>query len=397
MIPEIRDQYNRDFTREKYQRFLSDIEQEYDHRPAFRICETPVFIPNLLKKKLVSACRHIYEVVCQPDFKQITQGAINHPSLQVPAEDYHTRFLQMDFGVCENEKAEPEPQLIELQGFPSLYFFQDQLAKAYRRNFDIPTHMSVHPEGHDSEDYLDLLREVIVGDHDPNNVVLLDVEPEKQHTYIDFLGAAKHLGVKVLCITDLKKSGRKLYYIDEEGNKIRVERIYNRVIFDELNQRNDLQREFYFRDDVEVEWVGHPSWFFRISKYTLPLLENPYIPESHFLNKLEHYPEDLSQYVLKPLYSFAGSGVRLEITREELEEIEDKENYILQKRVQYSPVIQTPTEPAKCEIRMMMIWEKGHDTGRLVNNLVRLSKGKMSGVKYNKDKEWVGASIGFFE
>lgn len=397
MIPEIRKQYNDSFTDEKYQSFLKDIEVEYNHRPPFRISETPVFIPNKLKQQLMDACQHIYNVVVQPDFKQITQNAIRHPSLQVPAEDYHTRFLQMDFGICVDDEGNLSPQLIELQGFPSLYFFQDQLAKAFRKHFQVPENFTVHPEGRDTEYYLQILRNVIVGDHDPENVVLLDVEPEEQATYIDFLGAAHHLGIKVLCISKLKKRGPKLYYLDDDGKEVRVERIYNRVIFDELKQRDDLKREFSFKDDVDVEWVGHPSWFFRISKYTLPLLKSPFVPDSYFLDQLDAYPEDLEQYVLKPLYSFAGSGVKIDITKKDLDDISDKENYILQKKVQYSPVIETLSEPAKCEIRMMMIWEKGRDSGRLVNNLVRLSKGLMSGVKYNKDKNWVGASVGFFE
>lgn len=399
MIPEIRNQYNRDFSPSKYRQFLEHIEREYNHLPPFRISETPVFIPNSLKSELIEACKHIYEVIGQSNFKEMTQGAINHPSLQVPAEDYHTRFLQMDFGICRDSDGNMSPQLIELQGFPSLYFFQDQLAKAYKAIFNIPSQFTVHPEGHDPNHYLELLQRVVIGDHDPKQVVLMDVEPEKQNTYIDFLGASYHLGIKVLCISNLKKRGKKLYYLDERGKEVPVRRIYNRVIFDELKQRDDLKREFSFRDEVDVEWVGHPSWFFRISKYTLPLLDSPFVPKSYFLHQLDRVPDDLDQYVLKPLYSFAGSGVKINITKEDLDSIEDKQNYILQKKVQYSPVIKTLNEPAKCEIRMMMIWDKepNTDSGILVNNLVRMSKGLMSGVKYNKDKDWIGASVGFFE
>ncbi len=398
MIPEIRRKYNQKFSPSKYQDFLNHIEQEYNHLPPFRIAETPVFIPNALKEQLITACKDIYKVIGRSDFKKITQGAINHPSLQVPAEDYHTRFLQMDFGVCRDSDGKLTPKLIELQGFPSLYFFQDQLAKAYNRFFDIPSHFSAHPEGREPDHYLHLLHKVIVGDHNPRQVILLDVEPEKQDTYIDFLGAAAHLGIKVLCVSDLKKRGNKLYYLDREGKEVPVKRIYNRVIFDELKHRDDLECEFSFRDEVDVEWVGHPSWFFRISKYTMPLIESP-VPKSYFLHRLDKRPDELGRFVLKPLYSFAGSGVKINITQEDLDRIEDKENYILQEKVYYTPVIETPNEPAKCEIRMMMIWDKepNVNSGYLVNNLVRLSKGLMSGVKYNKDKDWIGASVGFFE
>lgn len=397
MIQNHRQQYLAQFTQEKYQRFLDSIAKEYNHRPPFRIAETPIFIPNILKERLITACNDINKVIVQPNFKEITADAIKHPHLQVPGEDYHTRFLQMDFGICKDEHGDPTPQLIEIQGFPSLYFFQDLLSKAYREHFEIADNLHVHLDGLNSASYIELLREVIVGENDPKHVVLLEVEPEKQATYIDFLGAEHHLGIKVLCISQLKKDGRKLYYLSENGERVEIHKIYNRVIFDELNQRDDIKREFYFRDEVDVEWVGHPNWFFRISKYTMPLLESPYVPESVYLDRIETYPDNLEDYVLKPLYSFAGSGVKLNITKQDLDAIADRENFILQKKIKYEPIVQTPGEPVKCEIRMLMLWNKGESQARIVNNLVRLSKGEMIGVRYNKDKDWVGASVGYFE
>ncbi len=396
MIKDLRERYNQSFTAEKYQRFLQTIESEHGHMPSFRIAETPIFIPDILKDKLVEACRNIMKVISQPNFNELTKDAIKDPSLKVPNEDKHTRFLQMDFGVTLNEKGELHPQLIELQGFPSLYAFQVILAKAYKEHFEIPEEMTTHPEGHSTEEYLEILRKVIVGDTDPKNVILLEVEPWKQNTAIDFYATQSYLGIKVLCISDLKKEGRKLFYLNEQGEKVAVKKIYNRVIFDELDQREDIEREFYFKDEVDVEWIGHPGWFFRISKYILPLFDSQYVPKTFYLEDLKDYPEDLENYVLKPLYSFAGSGIQLDVTKEELDGIKDRENYILQRKVEYAPVIETPSEPAKCEIRMMMVWEKDAAEGQLVNNLVRLTKGRMVGVKFNKNKDWVGAGVGFF-
>lgn len=392
----MRSWFNANFTEAKYERFKKYIVNAYDHTPNFRLAETPVFFDQELKEKILQACEDINETILQPNFKELTKGAIKHPDLAVPNEDYHTRFLQMDFGICKNEAGEIVPQLIELQGFPSLYFFQDLLYKAYVENFDVPDKYTVHFEGLDSVRYLDLLRKEIVGDNDPKTVVLLEVEPEKQATYIDFLGAEGHLGIKVLCITDLLKRGKELYYRDGDGKEIRIRRIYNRVIFDELKERTDLKREYYFHDEVDVEWVGHPNWFFRISKYTMPLFNSPFVPDCFYLDQLEEYPEDLHNYVLKPLYSFAGSGVKLSISAKDLDEIEEKEHFILQKKVSYEPLIETPTGLAKCELRVMMIWEKDSEQVKIVNNLVRISKGEMVGVKYNRDKDWVGASVGFF-
>ena len=397
MVSEVRQHFNQKFTEPKYQKFLNYLAEAYDHKPNFRIAETPVFVPNDLRLRLREACDQITEVFCQPNFKEITKNAILQPEHPVPKEDYHTRFIQVDFGICKDENGELTPKLIEVQGFPSLYFFQDLLAKAYRKFFEIPENFKNYPGELTSETYLELLRQVIVGDNDPENVVLLEIEPEKQVTKIDFLGAAHHLGIKVLCISDLIKEGEDLYYENPDGRKVHIHKIYNRVIFDELQLKDDLKRQFYFKDEVNVEWVGHPNWFFRISKYTLPLLESKYVPRSFYLDQLDSYPDNLENYVLKPLYSFAGSGVRLNVNRNDLDQIDNPENFIIQERVNYGPFIATPTGPAKCEIRMMTIWQPGQPKAEIVNNLVRISKGEMIGVRYNKDKDWVGASIGMLE
>ncbi|MEM9918019.1 MAG: hypothetical protein AAF990_07985 [Bacteroidota bacterium] len=395
MISQIREQYNKAFTQEKYENFLNHIAAQYDHRPPFKISETPVFIPEKLKKQLIEACETITDILCKPNFKELSQSAIL-PGQIVPGEDEHTTFLQMDFGICKDANGELSPQLIEIQGFPSLYFFQDLVAEAYKKFFDIPDNYSHLFNGLQREDYYDMLRRICVGDSKPEEVVLLEVDPTNQVTYIDFKIAEKELGIAIKCVTDLKKEGKDVYYIDDNGRKVGVQKIINRVIFDELIKRDDLEREFRFTEEANVEWIGHPHWFFRISKHTLPYLDNPYVPKSFFLNELDSLPEDLDNYVLKPLYSFAGTGVMININRFDLDAIKDPENYILQRKVEYAPLVETLDIPSKCEIRMLMLWEKGQPRPIIVNNLARLSKGEMIGVRYNKNKTWVGGGVGFF-
>ncbi|MEN9610425.1 MAG: hypothetical protein RLZZ628_1239, partial [Bacteroidota bacterium] len=342
------------------------------------------------------ACDEVVNVLIQPDFKQKTENALEKRH-RVPNEDAHPTFLVIDFGICENENGALMPQLIELQGFPSLYFFQYTLAKKYRCHFDLPKNSTTYLNGLDEAHYVEVLREVIVGDTAPEQVVLLEIEPMKQATVIDFLATQKALGIKILCITEVLKKDKKLYYKDENGNNIQILKIYNRVIFDELERRKDLKLNFNFTDELDVEWIGHPNWFFRISKYTMPFLKSEFIPETHFLKDFKgHYPTDLNNYVLKPLFSFSGQGVQLHVTKSDLDKIQDKDNYILQKKVQYKPALAAPNEPVKVEIRMLLVWKKNEAKPRLINNLIRLSKGEMIGVRYNKDKDWVGSSAGFF-
>jgi hypothetical protein len=396
MIADIRSKFNREFTQETYDRFYNEIVTKYDHAPSFRICETPGFIPNIMKDRLIEACDEIMAVIDQPNFKELTEGAFSDKDIIVPNEDDAPKFLQFDFGVCLDENGDPIPKLIELQGFPSLYFYQYYLGAMYRKHFDIPEGFSQHVDGITPDSYLDLLRDEIVGDTNPKQIILLEIEPEKQATAIDFFAAADKLGIKVLCITDLIKRDKNLYYLDDDGEEVRILKIFNRIIFDELQQRDDLKREFYFRDEVDVEWIGHPNWFYRISKFTMPLLKGKYVPNSYYLDKLKELPANLEDYVLKPLYSFAGSGVIINVTREIIDSIKNKSNFLLQEKVQYHPVIETLDVPAKCEIRLMLIRSSKENSTKIVTNLMRLSKGEMVGVRYNKDRTWVGSSIGFF-
>ncbi|MCG8331024.1 MAG: hypothetical protein MI974_25245 [Chitinophagales bacterium] len=395
MITSLRQQFNSNFEDKNYQSLLNWVESQYNYRPPFRIAETPVFIPHKLKNQLIEACEEITDVIVRSDFKERSQGAVL-AGQEVPNETEHTTFLQMDFGICKNANGELKPQLIEVQGFPSLYFFQDLIARGYKKHYNIDDKFTHLFGGLNSSSYIELLRNAIIGDHNPENVILLEIEPEKQVTAIDFIAAKHSIGIEPVCVSDLIVRGKDVFY-EKEGKEIRVERIFNRVIFDELIKRDDLQREFYFTHEHNVSYVGHPNWFFRISKHTLPLIDSQYVPKSYFLNELDEWPTDLHNYVLKPLYSFAGTGVIININRHDLEGIKDPENYILQRKVEYAPVVTTPSEPSKCEIRMLMLWEKGAPRPVIVNNLARLSKGLMVGVRYNKNKDWVGGSVGFFE
>ena len=397
MIPKYRKAFNENFTQEAYEALLKETNEKFNYVPKFKIAETPVFIPNLLRERLIEACNDIMKVINQPDFKNLTEGAFFDESMKVPNEDEHSKFIQFDFGICLDENGDPTPKLIELQGFPSLYFYQDLLGKLYKKHYNLPEHLSIHPLGISSDEFIEKLRTEIVGDTDPKQVILLEIEPEKQATAIDFFCTEATLGIKILCISKLIKKGKQLFYLDENGNEIRVLKIYNRIIFDELDQRTDLKREFYFQDEVDVEWIGHPNWFFRISKFTMPLLKGDYVPKSYYLNQLENIPEDLENYVLKPLFSFAGAGVEIHVTKDMIDGITNKANYLLQEKVAYHPIVETLDVPAKCEIRMMLLHNKKSNTTEIVSNLMRLSKGEMIGVKYNKDKTWVGGSTGLFE
>lgn len=396
MHQQARKAFNESFSEEKYNHFIASVEKDFPGQLDFRLAESPVFVPLELKKKLIRASEEIIDVLISPDFTAKTDRAV--PADQnVPNENAHTSFLAIDFAVCKNEQGELIPQLIELQGFPSLYAYQAFLSEKFKDSFSIPSDFNYVFGGLNELSYIEKLRSLIVSGHNPEEVILLEIFPEKQKTKIDFAVTEKMLGVKAVCYTKLIKEGRKLFY-DLNGRKIRVKRIYNRLIFDDLLNYPDLITDYKLTDDVDVQWVGHPNWFFRISKFSMPFLKSEFVPETKFVSDYNgSFPANLDNYVLKPLFSFAGSGVKLHVTNEILAEITDPENYILQRKVVYEPVIQAPDGLVKCEIRLMYGWPDQANRPELLTSLSRLSRGEMIGVRFNKDFTWVGGTAGFYE
>ena len=391
----LRDTFNKNFTEEKYSNYMKEIDAVSPGALDFRNAETPIFIPKEFTKKMLVACEDIIDIIVAPNFKSLTDRSIPE-DVFVPGEEGHAQCMVFDFGICENANGEYEPQLIEMQGFPTLYAFQAFYSEITAAYADLPSNYSSYLNGYTRETYIELLKEIIVGDDKLEEVILLEIFPDQQKTRIDFHATKQLLGVETVCLTKLKSEGTTLFYVKENGEKQIVKRIYNRLIFDDLQQQANLGEIIDLKKEYDVKWVPHPNWFYRISKFTLPFIDNPYVPETFFLNEVT-MPVNLDEYVLKPLFSFAGMGVVIDVTQQDIDNIKDPENWILQRKVHYAPIILTPDEPAKAEIRLFYFWKEGSARPIAVHNLARLSKGKMIGTRYNKDKTWVGGTIAYFE
>ncbi len=395
MIDKYRKLFNESFSLEKYHEFQDSVTSDFDYMPTFRMAETPFFISKKLKSQLIEGCNDVIKLIQQSDFNTLTDRALEL-NTKVPNEDNHTTFLAIDFGICE-ENNEIIPKLIEVQGFPSLYNYQYVIYDKFKKIYPFLEELTPFINGITPEEYINILEEVICNNHPKENVILLEIEPEKQNTKIDFYYCRRDIGIPIVCVTEIIKKGNQLFYLNENGNEILIKRIYNRVIFDELELRKDLKLNFSFSDNLDVEWAGHPNWFFRISKFILPYLKGKYFIETTLLSELKSIPEDLENYVLKPLFSFSGSGVIFHVKKEDIEAVVDKELYILQKKVNYIPILQSPDGKVKVEVRVLCVWKKEDKAPTLLCNLVRLSRGEMIGVKFNKDKDWVGGTLGLFE
>ena len=398
MIPSLRRQFNGGFTPDKYQVFLRRIEDACGTHVQFRLSETPCFFPqSLLDRMAADGTELIRQLVESAEYRARSNASIPG-EFCVPNEPEHPMFIQVDFGLVRDGAGELQPKLVELQAFPSLYAYQVALAQSYIDVFELNRfeggdRLRSFLSGLDGKSYRELLRQAIVGTHDPENVILMEIHPQEQKTLPDFLLTEKMLGVRTVDIEAIKKQGSQLYY-ERGGGRVPIRRIYNRAIVDEL-QRKRIKLGFDWRDDLDVEWAGHPNWYFRISKFSIPYLRHESVPKTWFLDRLDRIPDDLQSYALKPLYSFAGLGVVIAPTKEDIEAIPaaNRSAYILQERLHFEPLIETPFGGTKAEVRVMYVWQ---DELKAVLTIIRMGRGLMMGVDHNTNMEWVGASAGLW-
>ena len=388
-MPSYRQDFNSRFTSEKYELLRREMTSRCGMDVPFALCETPCFFPDALVKRMGEDGKAlIRQLVDNPEYRARSEASIP-AEFRVPNEAAHPMFIQVDFGLVRDAVGELQPKLVELQAFPSLYAYQAVLAQAYIDAFGLDPSLRYFLSGLESPSYKRLLQDAIVAGHDPVHVVLMEVHPEEQKTRPDFLLTEKLLGIRTVCITNIHKDGQRLFY-EEAGKRVPIERIYNRTIVDEL-ERKGVALPFDFRDELDVEWAGHPNWYFRISKYSIPYLKHPSVPRTWFLDQLPEVPSDLENFVLKPLYSFAGLGVVIAPSRADIDAIPaaQRGEFILQERLSFTPIVETPHGATKVELRIMYVWL---DELVPVLTIVRMGRGLMMGVDQNKNLKWVGSS-----
>ncbi len=400
MIEPYRSEFNARFTDAKYAELLRKLDERTGTRIEFRVAETPCFFARELIERMVQAGIELTEqLLGNVEYMVASQAAIPKQWC-VPGQDARPHFMTVDFGLVRDSAGELQPKLVEMQAFPSIFGYQPLLAKTYIEVFGLDRNLEFLFGGMGEERYWETMREVIVGEHEAENVVLAEVEPEGQKTLPDFRMTEKALGIKTVDVAKLVKEGSKLFYRDARGKLVPVERIYNRVIVDEL-LRKDVKLPFDYRDELQVEWAGHPNWYFQVSKFSLPYLNHATVPAAVFLDDWfagvgrERLPEDREQWVFKPLYSFAGKGITFAPTDAELAAVPARERseYLLQERVKFEPVIRTPEGMTQAEIRILYVWPEGKPLTPMTS-LVRMGRGLMMGVDYNRDRTWVGGSAG---
>lgn len=401
MIESYRSDFNARFTQAKYAELLRRLDRRTNAHVDFRVAETPCFFPRDLMEEMVQAGIDLtHQLVDNPEYMRRSATAIP-ARFRMPNEDAHPHFMTVDFGLVRDASGALKPQLVEMQAFPSIFGYQPLVAQEYIDVFELDPKLEYFFGGMDEGKYWSSMRDVIVGGHDPENVVLAEVDPELQKTLPDFHMHEEHLGIRTVNVTELVKQGKKLHY-RSDGKLVPIDRIYNRVIVDEL-ERKGVTLPFDYRDALDVEWAGHPNWYFRISKFSIPYLDHPTVPAAVFLDDWyaghgrERLPADRENWVFKPLYSFAGKGIQFAPTDADLDAIPVslRHDYLLQGRIHFVPVIATPEGMTQAEVRILYVWP---DKGKLtpMTSLVRMGRGLMMGVDHNRDRAWVGGSAGLF-
>jgi hypothetical protein len=411
VIPSLRSDFNARFRPEAFRNLLHSLDAIASTHIAFPIAETPCFFPQALLDEMARIGADLtHQLIDDPAYLARSLAAIPE-RWRCADQNAHPHFLTADFGLIRNSDGSIAPRLVEIQAFPSVFGFQFAASEAYRTAFRLDSSLKYLLGGLDESAYWKLLSRTIVAGHDPETVVLVDVDPANQKTLPDFHITADRLGIRIVDIATLepidpasKSPGQRRRLAWRNGSRlIPIRRIYNRAIVDELI-RKQIPLQFDYRESFDVEWAGHPNWYFHISKFSIPFLDHPAVPPAFFLDQLyrdtglrDRFEANRNHWILKPLFSFAGQGIRFAPTDADLTAIPapDRANYLLQERVTFVPVIDTPLGPTQAEIRILYVWP---DRGALTPliSLVRLGRGPMMGVDHNQGQAWVGASTAFF-
>ncbi len=395
MIAELRKFINDTYNSTRYKNALLYLSENAGGLPKFKISETPVFISQNLLNSLKEVSNYIIDEIKKDSFIALTNAAIPAKK-RVCGEESHPNFLAIDYAICENEKGELIPRLIELQGFPSVFAYQYFLSEAYASAYEIPKNLTPFFSDLDIDSYIKLFEKTVLGDYSADEVILLEIYPTQQKTEIDFIITQKIIGIKTVCVTQLRAEDKTLYYL-LNGKKIIVKRIYNRLILEELTPQQLSEISISLDFDYDIEWATHPNHFYRISKFLMPFLNHRLIPKSYFADQIPSHILDFGNYILKPLFAFAGQGVKLNITVKDIREINDKQDWIIQEKVKYAGAIKMPEEAIKCEIRLMYLWPDENENPTLAINMCRLSNTRFMNVGQNAVHKWVGSSIGFIK
>ncbi|HKQ98698.1 MAG TPA: hypothetical protein VJV75_12550, partial [Candidatus Polarisedimenticolia bacterium] len=379
----LRDLFNAHYSDGLYARMARLMDERLaTPRFEFRLAETPLFLPARLRDRCAAAANEILDRIADPRVIAACQAAIPE-RYRAPRPDRLPHFLAIDLAIVRGRDGDLEPRLIELQGFSSLYGMQMVQSGIWSEVCagipGMPSAFTALFSGLTPTTYLDLLRRTILGDAAPEEVILLDLDPENQKTVPDFRATARLLGVRAVCVSDLKRDGRRLFApapgAAPGGRTIPVRRILHRVVFDELDRRA-VPMCFDYRDDLDVVWAAHPNWYWVWSKYTLPFIEHPAAPRAWRLSEITTLPDDLDRFILKPIFSFAGRGVLVDVDRPALDAIPESErpHYLLQEKVEYAPALVAPDgSGVKAEVRMMFLRPDGAPRMTLAVNLARLS------------------------
>ena len=390
MIPNMQSYFNTElFSDAKHAEFLTQLNIACGVPIEFRVAEMPIFIGKDLQFKLEQSAIDIIKACIDPKHLAIAKTAIPD-EFNVPNQSNKPLFSVIDFAIIQDNNGEFQPKVIELQGFPSLFGYQLRFIECICKEYGLEQY-SGFPGLINTESYTTLLRESLIGNHDPDETCLLEYRPEQQKTLPDFSVIEQLTGMKTTDIESVKREGNVLYH-QRNGKWVRIRRIFNRAIADELVEKS-AKVPFDWRDDLNIEWAGHPNWYFLISKQSLPLIKHSAIPKSIFLSDLQDIPHSLEPFVLKPLFAFAGKGVIMDPKPSDIESIpiDERSGYILQEKINYADCVETPYGANKVEIRIMLIWPEQKESPIPVMSLARTGRGPMMGVRYN-NMPWTGSS-----
>ena len=204
MIPALRHDFNTRFRPETFRTLLHSLDAIARTHVAFPVAETPCFFPaSMLDEMSRIGIDLTLQLVNDPDYLARSLAAIPE-AWRAADQNAHPHFLTADFGLVREHSGRLAPRLVEMQAFPSVFGFQWAVSEAYRSAFSLDPSLRYLLGGLDESQFWKLLARTIVAGHDPETVVLIDVDPANQKTLPDFHITADRLGIRIVDIAALE-------------------------------------------------------------------------------------------------------------------------------------------------------------------------------------------------
>jgi len=280
----------------------------------FKATSSEVFLfPKELKSELIEAATGITNQLFSSRVLTLAESNITDNSNILDFRSYKNLpepyFMTIDLAYAPGGGT--NFKLIEAQAFLSIsHMFFEHYSKLLDLNRDVFLNF---------EAYQHFLRKI-----QNNHSILLEDCPWEQKTAIDFHLLQKQASIEVLNFRGILGS-----------HALKEKLIYNRLIFADLTAQEFANAKISLSGLPNARWLHHPDWYYFVSKSSLPYITSPWAAQSFLVaDKPLNFEPKSNAWVLKPLFDYGCSGVNLNPSRTDIENVDAPKEWLLQQKIE---------------------------------------------------------------